>query len=71
MLTPKEFSQLKQALRSSVRVRDIETVKHFLKKGEHTSNKTYETLCRITAETGALTVPFGELPKVRKILEAR
>jgi len=52
-----------------VQVRDVETVRYFIKRGEKTSQETYNTLTRIIANVGALYVPFRDLPEVRRLKE--
>ncbi|KKL05540.1 hypothetical protein LCGC14_2605020 [marine sediment metagenome] len=54
---------------SSVRVRDPKLVRKYIKPGERTSRKTYNRLVRLIAETGALVIPFRELPEVRKLIK--
>jgi hypothetical protein len=51
-----------------VRVRDPELVKKYITRG-CCSQETYEALVRITAETGALIIPFRQLPEVQKLLK--
>jgi len=57
-----------ELLSTIVQVTDAEAVKHFLKRGEKTSQETYEELARIIAECGALYVPVRELPNVKQAL---
>lgn len=54
---------------ATIRVTDPDIVKQYLKRGKCRKN-TYEALIRITAETGALIIPFREHPKVKEVLES-
>lgn len=62
-------TEIKELLEKySVRVRDVELVKKILLKSPEMSQEVYDNLCRITAETGALILPFRELPQVKSLL---
>ncbi len=50
-------------------VHDVEEVRRVMKKPKHTSQETYDNFTRLTAETGALWLPFKDHPEVKKILE--
>jgi len=54
--------------KGKVWVKDVETVRYFIKKGEKTPQETYDILTEIIAREGALCVPFRELPKVKEVL---
>lgn len=53
----------------TVRVIQVETVRHFIKLAPNTSQKTYDDLTRVIAECGSLIVPFRSLPAVQRIME--
>lgn len=53
-----------------VRVRDPHLVRKYLKRGEETPKETYNIFIRLIAETGALIIPFRDLPEVRKLNDA-
>lgn len=50
-----------------VRVRDPELVRKYLKPGQ-CRPQVYERLVQLIAETGALVIPFRELPEVQEVL---
>lgn len=57
--------------KGKVRVRDVALVKKYIKRGDKTTVKLYNRLCELIAETGALVIPFKDLPEVKDILEQK
>lgn len=53
-----------------VPVRDPELVRKYLRRG-HCRPQVYERLVQLTAETGALMIPFRSLPEVQSILRQK
>ncbi|MBA7499949.1 hypothetical protein ES704_02701 [subsurface metagenome] len=67
----KEIEEVKKAIKlGKYRVRDVNVVRQYLKRG-HCRQETYDRLTEIIADVGALIIPFREHPEVKKILEKK